>query len=238
MNIFQRISRGIIRKSFYLSVWTIENVRDSSINQRMFEQLQKMPAGTLGKEIADCLAKHGLRLIPKYESHDLKHVLLGFGMTPVDEIRMQAFMLGNGNYSFPSFAIFIFGAFFLPDLWPVFYDDYSRGRKSKPISKWTIEEYALCQTIMLRNTVLNYCQEPKVSINMKSIIKIGVFTTILLGIFGMVFSLPFLFSAYLADLIGAGFAFIGSAIIASAGLLALANFTANSNSFGRNTSGI
>ena len=70
--------------------------------------------GTLGKDIANCLEKNNLRFVPNYESHDLKHVLLDFKMTPVDEIRMQAFMLGNGNYSIPGFAIFIFGALLLP----------------------------------------------------------------------------------------------------------------------------
>ncbi|HYE55154.1 MAG TPA: hypothetical protein VD996_09935 [Chitinophagaceae bacterium] len=58
-----------------------------------------MPEGTLGKDIADCLQKHRLRLVPKFESHDLKHVVLNFQMTPADEIRMQAFMMGKSMAS-------------------------------------------------------------------------------------------------------------------------------------------
>src|SRR3954466_9334517 len=110
MNIFQYTARTIIRKSFNLSVWTIEQFYDIAVYEQKSKQLQELPDGTLGKEIGNCLERNGLRLVPNYESHDLKHVLLDFKMTPVDEIRMQAFMLGNGNYSFPSFAIFIFGA--------------------------------------------------------------------------------------------------------------------------------
>ena len=74
------------------------------------------------------------RLIPKFENHDLKHLVLDYEMTMKDEIRMQAFMFGNGNYTIPCFAILGFGAILLPDLWSTFYQDYKKGRKSIPIS--------------------------------------------------------------------------------------------------------
>src|SRR5688572_24526813 len=128
MNIFQHIARFIIKKSFHLSVWTIEQFYDIALYEQKAKQLQALPEGTLGNDIAKCLEKNGLRLVPNYESHDLKHVLLDFKMTPVDEIRMQAFMLGNGNYTLPSFAIFIFGVLFLPDLWTTFFKDFKNGR--------------------------------------------------------------------------------------------------------------
>jgi hypothetical protein len=221
MNILQLIARTIIKKSFHLSVCTIEQLHDIALYEQKARQLQELPNGTLGKDIATCLEKNGLRLVPNYESHDLKHVLLDFKMTPVDEIRMQAFMLGNGNYSLASFAIFIFGALFLPDLWKVFYKDFMNGRTSKPISNWTIEEYAHCQTSTLREIVFNYSPQPQNSFNMNSLTRLGTYTALVLGIFGMLFSLPFLFSSSLADLVGAGFAFVGGAIIASAGLITL-----------------
>ena len=82
--------------------------------------LKKLDEGTLGREIANCLENHELNLVPYYESHDLKHVLLDYQMTPEGEIRLQAFMIGNGNLTLPSFAIFIYGALLLPELWPCF----------------------------------------------------------------------------------------------------------------------
>ena len=223
MNVFQHISRNIIKKSFHLSVWIIEQFYDTSLYEEKARKLQELPDGTLGREIANCLKKNGLRLVPNYESHDLKHVLLDFKMTPVDEIRMQAFMLGNGNYSIPSFAIFIFGALFLPDLWITFYKDFIKGQSSKPISKWTIEEYAYCQTATLRNVVFNYSPSKQNIFHMHSLTKFGVYTAIIFGIFGMLFCLPFLFSSSITDLVGAGFPFLSGAIIASAGLIALSN---------------
>jgi hypothetical protein len=224
MNILQNIARTIIKKSFHLSVWTIEQFHDIAIYEQKAKELQTLPDGTLGKEIANCLERNGLRLVPNFESHDLKHVLLDFKMTPVDEIRMQAFMLGNGNYSIPSFAIFIFGALLLPDLWTIFYKDFKNGLNSKPISTWTIEEYAHCRTSTLREIVLNYSKSQENIFEMKSLTQFGAYTAIILGTFGMLFCLPFLFSSSIAELVGAGFPFVGGAIIASAGLITLQQF--------------
>ncbi|MBN8684222.1 MAG: hypothetical protein J0L99_16365 [Chitinophagales bacterium] len=229
MNILQIIARTIIKKSFHLSVWTIEQFHDIAIYEQKARQLQELPDGTLGKDIAKCLEQNNLRLVPNYESHDLKHVLLDFKMTPVDEIRMQAFMLGNGNYSVPSIAIFIFGALFLPDLWITFYKDYKNGQNSKPIKTWTIEEYAHCQTSILRQIVLNYSKSQQTGFDMKQLVKFGAYTAIMLGTFGMIFCLPFLFSSNMADLVGAGFPFVGGAIIASGGLITLSNLTRQIN---------
>ncbi len=144
-------------------------------------------------------------------------------MTPVDEIRMQAFMLGNRNYSIPSFAIFIFGALFLPDLWATFYKDFNSGQNAKPISKWTIEDYAHCQIATLREIVFSYSPSKQNAFDMSILTRVGAYAAIVLGIFGMLFCLPFLFSSSIADLIGAGFSFLSGSIIASAGLVALSN---------------
>jgi hypothetical protein len=223
MNILQLIARNIIKKTFHISVWTIENFYDVAIYEQKARKLQELPDGTLGKDIANCLEKNNLRLVPNFESHDLKHVLLDFKMTPVDEIRLQAFMLGNGNYTIPSFTIFIFGAVLLPDLWFTFYKDYKNGLYSKPIKNWTIAEYAHCQTTTLREIVFNYSTEQQTKFDMKSLTKFGSFAAIILGAFGMLFCLPFLFSNNMADLVGAGFPFVGGAIIASTGLITFSN---------------
>lgn len=83
-------------------------------------------------------------------------------MTPVDEIRMQAFMLGNGNYTLPCFAILTFGAILLPDEWTTLYKDFKKGQNSKPISNWTIEDFADHKTFTLRRQVfeINYNRQP------------------------------------------------------------------------------
>ncbi|MFN0256254.1 hypothetical protein [Pedobacter ureilyticus] len=231
MNIVQKIARQIIEKSFKFSVWTIEQFHDKNYYAEKVEDLRKFPIGTLANDIAKCLDENNIGLVPNYESHDLKHVLLDFKMTPVDEIRMQAFMLGNGNYTLPCFAILAFGAILLPDEWSTFYKDFKRGQKSKPISSWTIEKYADFKTKSLREQVIETGIKKQSALTMKTITKYGALASIIVGIFGMIFCLPFLFSSNIADLVGAGFPFVGGAILTVGGLFTLTNLTRQTRKF-------
>ncbi|MGV3610354.1 MAG: hypothetical protein ACO1N0_05370 [Fluviicola sp.] len=225
MNILQKLARKIIKKSFNLSVWTIQQFYDMSVYEEKMSQLRNLPEGTVGFDIAKCLDENELTLVPKYESHDMKHVLLGYEMTPVDEIRMQAFMLGNGNYSFPCFAILTFGMLLLPDEWKTLYQDFKKGRVSKKIKTWGIEAYATCNTVELRKRIAEEQPEQKALLSLKTIVKYGAIIAVVTGGFGMVFCLPFLFSSNLADLVGAGFPFVGGAILLVGGLLTLSNLS-------------
>ena len=58
---------------------------------------------------------------------------------------------------------------------------------------------------------------------MKTFVKYFAFASVVAGILGMLFCLPFLFSADIADLVGAGFPFIGGSILTVGGLLVLSN---------------
>ena len=218
------LSEKIIEKSFYLSVWTIEQFFDTNKLKDKVEELDKLEEGTLGKEIAKCLKENKLSLVPNYESHDLKHSLLNFKMTPLDEIRMQAFMIGNGNWSIPSLAIFIYGAILLPSKWKIFEEDFNEGRKAIPIKNWSIEEFADKQIDELRERVFNQRQRnlnPMKNITIREISQYGSFIIIAAGIFGMLFCFPFLWSSNIADLVGAGFPFVAGAILTIGGLINL-----------------
>jgi hypothetical protein len=211
--------------SFDFSISTIERFNDMELYYQKVSELRGLENGMLGKEIADCLDKHKLTLVPNYESHDLKHVLLDYKMTAEDEIRMQAFMLGNGNYTLPCFAILGFGAILLPDLWSTLYKDYRKGSKSIPISNWKIENFAKSNINELRLKLNKPETEKQQVMKLKSLTKFGAFASIITGTFGMFFCLPFLFSSNLSDLVGAGFPFIGGAILMVGGLLALSNLS-------------
>lgn len=52
--------------------------------------------------------------------------------------------------------------------------------------------------------------------------------TMIVGAFGMLFCFPFLWSANMADLVGAGFPFIGGAILFGSALLSLVVINRNS----------
>lgn len=153
VNVFQRVARRIIEMSFDGSVGAISLFHDMSRYHQKVDALRRCPRGSLGSEIANALDRRKLTLVPRYESHDLKHALLDFDMTAEGEIRMQAFMIGNGNYSVPSLAIFLFGAALLPDLWPTLRTDFAKGRKTRPVSTWTIERYASQSLADLRDAL-------------------------------------------------------------------------------------
>lgn len=154
MNFLQKGARQLIKKSFYWSVWFIEQFHEMEPYQQQVNQLALLPDGTLGKEVSNCLILNHLCLVPRYESHDLKHILLDFKMTPEDEIRMQAFMLGNGNLTFPCLAILIYGILLLPDQWLLLWSDFKRGQNCHPISDWTLEAFADQNTIELRKRIV------------------------------------------------------------------------------------
>lgn len=213
-----RIPETIISASFNLSVWTIENFHNMKVYEDKVNELRDLGEGTLGKDIADCLDKNNLRLVPGYESHDLKHVLLDYKMTPIDEIRMQAFMLGNGNISIPSIAIFLYGFILLPHKWKQLFIDFKLGLFSRSIKTWTMEQFANRQTKELREEVINTKHQFDI---MKKLAAIGSFSAIIAGLIGMIYCLPYLFSPILEDLVGAGFPFVGGAILFASGLISL-----------------
>jgi len=214
----------ILEKSFHLAVWIMVQFSEMEELNKKLEELDKLEEGTLGKEIAKSLRENDLNLVPNYESHDLKHSLLNFEMTPLDEIRIQAFMIGNGNWSIVSLAIFVYGAILLPNEWALFKEDFKEGRKAIPIKDWSIEEFAEKQIEELRESVFNQREEKVNSMDNTTIRKIsqyGSFATIAAGIFGMLFCFPFLWSSNVADLVGAGFPFVAGAILTIGGLINL-----------------
>jgi len=58
----------------------------------------------------------------------------------------------------------------------------------------------------------------------KTVINGTCIVTMLAGVFGMLFCFPFLWSAHLEDLVGAGFPFVGGAILFGTSLIALTIF--------------
>ena len=173
--------------SFDTAVSVIEACSAMDKYHKQVDDLRRLDEGTLGKNIANCLDQHRLTLVPKFESHDLKHVLLNYKMTAEDEIRLQAFMIGNGNYSIPSFVIFLFGAILLPDLWQTFYTDFKKGRQTISISKWTIDDYAHRPISVLRAVLAQSKPKESYTINMKHFIKFIATATVIAGVFGMLF---------------------------------------------------
>lgn len=101
--------------------------------------LENCPENSVGKSVLNMLNENNLDVIPFFEDHDLKHLVLGYGMNSVEEIRMQAFLFGNGNRSF-SCILFLLSGILLPSAWNLFYFDYKKGKNSPDILNLRLEE--------------------------------------------------------------------------------------------------
>ena len=104
--------------------------------------LQNAKKGTVGYTMYQLLRKHDLKVIPKFKNHDLKHLILGFGMSSIDEIRMQMYLLGNGNYSVFC-LLFVASGLLFPKEWKTFLEDYRKGKNAPSILNLSIYD---CKT--------------------------------------------------------------------------------------------
>ncbi len=104
------------------------------------EEMRKFPEGTLGYDMAEFLDKRSFGLLPKYEVHDAAHTILKYNTTTVGELKLQAFMWGNGSSSYAGRVLFLMGLFILPELWQELKLDYERGRQAvERIGDWDME---------------------------------------------------------------------------------------------------
>jgi hypothetical protein len=91
--------------------------------------LGALPLGSLGRTVADSLAAQGHTLLEGYENHDFEHLLFGYDMDLVGEVRLQAYLLGAGYWGKYGLILLLFAGSAMPDYWRVFRRDYTLGRK-------------------------------------------------------------------------------------------------------------
>jgi hypothetical protein len=117
------------------------------------EQHRLMPAGSFGNDLAMFLDERKLQLLPMYEAHDATHVLLGYGTLPLDELKLQAFMVGNGSVTFAGRILFVLGLLIVPDEWPILRAELSRGKTAKRIADYKLEDFAMRKTGVVKATL-------------------------------------------------------------------------------------
>lgn len=119
----------------FLKIWFVIKPLQSLFrirNQHNLLKLKNSLPNTVGSNILQLLIKNNLKPIPFYEEHDLKHLILGYGMSSEDEVRMQFYLLGNGNRSISCILFTMFGLL-LPSCWKTFYKDYYKGKNATRI---------------------------------------------------------------------------------------------------------
>lgn len=100
------------------------------------ESLSHYRHGTLGQVLHQFLRDGNIDLEPKYESHDVYHVITGYGLGLNNEARMFFFLFGNGKRSISILGSMLVALVFIPDMIPVFYQDMQRGREYFPLKKF------------------------------------------------------------------------------------------------------
>jgi ubiquinone biosynthesis protein Coq4 len=117
------------------------------------DELQSLPAGTLGNDLFIFLKQRNLPLLKHYARHDLKHALLGYDTTEEGEACLQSFMFGNGRISFPVLATVTYGFITMPEYWSKMKKAFLQGKKSNPIHKWNWNEILIEPTEELRRKI-------------------------------------------------------------------------------------
>jgi hypothetical protein len=147
-------SKAIEKSKLGGLIWFLQSTHNMAKFELEHERLRRLPKGTLGKAVADFMDFHQQKFIPKAENHDVKHVLLGYGTSPEEEVRMQVYLIGNGNYTLPTIMFAALGIF-MPELWPQLIMDYKNGRANPSIFNLTLKENQYSEIDTLR---LKYCK--------------------------------------------------------------------------------
>lgn len=94
------------------------------------KELILYPQESLGYHMGCFLLKYNFEMQPKLEDHDIVHVLTNTGVTVVEEIGMQYYLMGNGKKSAYLYMVVFIGTLFYPARFNTFLDHYKRGRQA------------------------------------------------------------------------------------------------------------
>lgn len=98
-------------------------------------ELQHFPKGTVGQELYSFFFNNDLEMLPHYEKHDIKHVVLGYPPTEEGEVSLQCFMLANGRITLPVVFSVVIGLAIMPEKWLSFRKAFALGRRTPSLNK-------------------------------------------------------------------------------------------------------
>ena len=104
------------------------------------ESLSQLPQGSLGQKLYDFFRNNNLKIEPRYEKHDVFHVISGYGVGVVNELAIVFFMLGNGKYSVFNLGAAPVALLLYPDKWSDFYRQYKRGKRFAYLDAYDFEK--------------------------------------------------------------------------------------------------
>lgn len=107
--------------------------------KKLMTKMSTLPDCTLGKKLFDIMQANRIELVPWYNEHDLKHVLLGYKMDTLEEMRMQCFMWGNAGFSVFTTIMTFFFIIWTPEMWSDAKYHFNAGKLVKNVTKYKLE---------------------------------------------------------------------------------------------------
>lgn len=104
------------------------------------EQLLTFKEDSLGRKLGEFYEKHGFRMIPKMENHDVYHLLTNYTTKVQDEVAMQYLLFGNGKRSAYLLGTLFLGTLVFPEYIGMYFKAYKKGKKMKSFHSWDFEE--------------------------------------------------------------------------------------------------
>ena len=143
------VEKFIDNIKIFLVIKPLQFFHNKNYYEKKLNFMRNLSENTVGNDVARMLDKKGLKLIPKFENHDLRHLILGYEMTTEDEIKMQMYLFGNGNYSI-SCLLFLCSGLLFPNLWKSFYEEYKKGQNAPSILKLSVDSCMHEQTATIK----------------------------------------------------------------------------------------
>jgi len=121
-------SRMLVLLTHSIALPVLKIIRKKKAFSYSMEQLSALPYETVGNELWQTLNENNLHLLPYYEKHDIKHVVLQYQFTDEGEVCLQFFMLANGRISFPVLTTVLYSLITMPEYYSSFKTAYRRGQ--------------------------------------------------------------------------------------------------------------
>lgn len=122
-------SKLLVLLTHTIALPILKIIRKKKIFPYSMEKLSALPYETVGNELWQVLNEQNLRLLPYYEKHDIKHVVLQYPFTDEGEVSLQFFMLGNGRISFRVLSTVIYGVITMPEFYSSFKKAFRKGKE-------------------------------------------------------------------------------------------------------------
>lgn len=99
------------------------------------------PKNTFGYQVGLFLSTNGFEFFPKHETHDLFHVVTGYGVSVKEEIALQYLLYGNGKRSFYLYFVMSLGFLIVPEHYKFYKSSYQIGKSQSKFYHNICKEY-------------------------------------------------------------------------------------------------